>query len=175
MGVRLAARDREGRERLFRYGARPPFALERFSELADGRIAYRLKAPNRRGQTHRVMTPVECLARLCALVPPPWQPLVRFHGVFAPNHAWRPLVVPSRTLTPASTTACRRPPQRSLFPRAPCLPREDDDTLPRPRAPRTHSPPRAPRAANDARLEWAALLARTFAIDILRTQSMKTC
>ncbi|XXY50995.1 transposase [Sorangium sp. So ce269] len=144
MGVRLAAHDREGRERLFRYGARPPFALERFSELADGRIAYRLKAPNRRGQTHRVMTPVECLARLCALVPPPWQPLVRFHGVFAPNHAWRPLVVPSRTLTPASTTACRRPPQRSLFPRAPCLPREDDDTLPRPRAPRAHSPPRAP-------------------------------
>ncbi|WP_437931303.1 hypothetical protein [Sorangium sp. So ce291] len=56
MGVRLAAHDREGRERLFRYGARPPFALERFSELADGRIAYRLKAPNRRGQTHRVMT-----------------------------------------------------------------------------------------------------------------------
>nr|WP_197539369.1 transposase [Sorangium cellulosum] len=54
MGGRLAAHDREGRERLFRYGARPPFALERFSELADGRIAYRLKGPNRRGapRTH---------------------------------------------------------------------------------------------------------------------------
>jgi hypothetical protein len=114
-GVRLAAADREGRERLFRYGARPPFALERFSQLADGRIAYRLKAPNRRGQTHRVMTPVECLARLCALVPPPWQPLVRFHGVFAPNHAWRPLVVPARTAAPATPARCLRPPQRSLF------------------------------------------------------------
>ncbi|WP_441287758.1 transposase [Sorangium sp. KYC3313] len=76
----LASEATTAARRLFRYGARPPFALERFSELADGRIAYRLKAPNRRGQTHRVMTPVECLARLCALVPPPWQPLVRFRA-----------------------------------------------------------------------------------------------
>src|SRR5262249_48049305 len=37
--VRVAAGDDEGRERLVRYCARAPFALERLSELADGRLA----------------------------------------------------------------------------------------------------------------------------------------
>jgi hypothetical protein len=60
--------------------ARPPFALERIEELKDGRIAYLLKTP-RRGKTHRVMTPVEFLGRLAILVPPPYFPLVRYHGV----------------------------------------------------------------------------------------------
>ena len=34
------------------------------------------------------MTPVECLARLCALIPPPRYPLTRFHGVLAPREQW---------------------------------------------------------------------------------------
>jgi hypothetical protein len=56
--ARVAADDDEGRERLVRYCARPPFALERIEELQDGRIAYRMKtAP--RGSSLRVMTPVE--------------------------------------------------------------------------------------------------------------------
>ena len=67
--VRIAADDDEGRERLVRYCARPPFALGRIEELKDGRIAYRMKTP-RRGSTHRVMTPMEFLARLAILVPP---------------------------------------------------------------------------------------------------------
>ena len=37
--VRVAAGNDEGRERLIRYCARPPFALERIEELKDGRIA----------------------------------------------------------------------------------------------------------------------------------------
>jgi hypothetical protein len=169
-GVRLTAHDREGRERLFRYGARPPFALERFSELADGRIAYRLKTPNRRGDTHRVMTPVECLARLCALVPPPWQPLVRFHGVFAPHHAWRSLVVPAPVAAPERPARGLRPPQRSLFPRPPSALRASDDTPPSSPAPRPPSPPsspRPPRETNASRFDWATLLARTFVLDAL--------
>jgi hypothetical protein len=56
--VRIGKEDDEGRERLVRYCARPPFALERFEILKDGRIAYRMKTP-RRGSTHRVMTPME--------------------------------------------------------------------------------------------------------------------
>ena len=36
------------------------------------------------------MTPVECIARLCALVPPPCYPLTRFHGVLAPRAKLRP-------------------------------------------------------------------------------------
>jgi Putative transposase len=40
------------------------------------------------------MTPVELLARLSALVPPPRYPLVRYHGVFAPHAKRRIAVVP---------------------------------------------------------------------------------
>jgi hypothetical protein len=34
------------------------------------------------------MTPLELLARLAALVPPPRYPLVRYHGVLAPHATW---------------------------------------------------------------------------------------
>ena len=40
------------------------------------------------------MTPLELLARLAALIPPPRHLLVRFHGVFAPRSSWRRAVVP---------------------------------------------------------------------------------
>jgi hypothetical protein len=39
-GVRVPAGDHVGRERLCKYITRPPFAMDRFSELPDGRIAY---------------------------------------------------------------------------------------------------------------------------------------
>jgi hypothetical protein len=58
-----------------------------------GRVAYRVKYAGR-GGTHRVMTPIEFLARLAALVPPPRYPLVRYHGVLAPHATWRSAVVP---------------------------------------------------------------------------------
>ena len=91
--VRVEAGDDERRERLVRYCARPTFALERIEVMKDGRVAYRLKTP-RRGKTHRVMTPVEFLGRLAILVPPPYFPLVRYHGVFGARSSWRALVTP---------------------------------------------------------------------------------
>jgi hypothetical protein len=54
--VRIESYDDEGRERLVRYCARPCFALSRLSILRDGRVAYQVKYPRRKG-THRVMTP----------------------------------------------------------------------------------------------------------------------
>jgi hypothetical protein len=51
--VRIAAEDDEGRERLIRYCARPPFSLERIEEMKDGRISYLMKTP-RRGSTRHV-------------------------------------------------------------------------------------------------------------------------
>jgi acyl-CoA synthetase (AMP-forming)/AMP-acid ligase II len=65
-----------------RYCTRPPFALDRIEVLGDGRIAYQVKTV-RRGRTHRVMTPMEFMARLAALVPPARILYVRYHGVFA--------------------------------------------------------------------------------------------
>lgn len=70
-------------------------SLERLSLASDGRIAYKLKLPGRRGETHRLMQPMEFMARLAALVPPPRYPLVRFAGVLAPHSSWRAQVVPA--------------------------------------------------------------------------------
>ncbi len=73
--------------------ARPAIALERLEKLADGRYSYRTKY-GRGARTHRVMTGSELMARIAALVPSPRHPLLRYHGVFAPGHSWRRLVVP---------------------------------------------------------------------------------
>ena len=109
--------DGAGRERLLRYTARPAVALDRVSELSDGRIAWRPKQPGGRGETHRFMEPMEFMARLAALVPPPRHPLVRYHGVFAPHSPWRAAVVPGprpqelerRMKASAATTAAATP------------------------------------------------------------------
>jgi hypothetical protein len=154
-GVRVAASDREARERLFRYGARPALCLERLSLLPDGRVAYRLKKRGRRGATHRVMTPQELMARLAALVPPPWHPLTRFHGVLAPHHAWRSSVVPPKTAAPKR--CCPAPPKRQLE-----LDLDDAGGEPPRRSRRTK-----PREAQGNRIDGAELLARTFDLDVL--------
>jgi len=44
--------------------------------------------------THLVMSPLEFMQRLAALVPRPRLHLIRFHGVLAPYAKLRPLVVP---------------------------------------------------------------------------------
>lgn len=87
------AHSKEQREHLIRYCARAPLSLERLSVAEDGKVVYQLKAPIR-GRTHRVMEPHQFLARLCALIPPPRHPLIRFHGVFGPANKWRAEVIP---------------------------------------------------------------------------------
>src|SRR5207247_1212189 len=81
-GTTVARGDRGALERLLRYFTRPPLAQARLFLLHDGRIAYELRKPWRRDQTHRIMTPLELMARLAALIPPPRAPLLRFHGCF---------------------------------------------------------------------------------------------
>ncbi len=83
-GVRIEAGDDLGRERLCRYGARPPLSLERLRRLAGGKVAYRLKYVSRGRGKHRVMTAMEFMARLAALIAPPRYPLVRYAGVLGP-------------------------------------------------------------------------------------------
>jgi hypothetical protein len=104
-GVHIARGDDLGRERLLRYGARPPFAVDRLRRLPDGRIAYRVKYSRRRAAKHRVITALELMARLSALIPPPRYPLVRFHGVLAPRSSWRRDVVPK---APGTRRKCDR-------------------------------------------------------------------
>ena len=72
--VHIAAHDRAGLERLLRYCARPPFALERIEATGYGapggeRIVYRLPHPAPGGGTALSLTPLEFLERLALLIP----------------------------------------------------------------------------------------------------------
>jgi Putative transposase len=103
-GVRIEAGDDVGRERLCRYGARPALSLQRLPRLPGGRFAYRVKYARGGRAKHRVMTSMELLARLAALIPPPRHPLVGYSGVIAPRSAWRKDVVPKPLADGGSTT-----------------------------------------------------------------------
>jgi hypothetical protein len=91
--VRMKAADRKGREILLRYVLRPSFAEERMTRLPDGRIAYGFRRAWDDGSSHVILTPMEMMAKLAALVPPPRYHLVRYHGVLAPNSKRRRVIV----------------------------------------------------------------------------------
>jgi hypothetical protein len=57
--------------------------------------SYRLKTPYRDGTTDIVLEPLDFIARLAALVPPPRMHLTRYHGVFAPHAALRAAITPA--------------------------------------------------------------------------------
>ena len=91
--VTVAARDRAGLERLFRYCARPIFASERLQWIEeDQRLVYRLPKPMPGGQTVLYLTPLEFLDKLAVLIPPPRKHRHRYHGVLAPNAPLRQAV-----------------------------------------------------------------------------------
>ncbi len=169
-GVAVAANDREGRERLLRYCARPPLSLERLSRLPDGRIAYELRKPWGR-QTHRVMDPLAFMARRAARVPPPRHPLIRFHGVFAPHSSWRAGVVPhpSPDIAPGTCPSTGQSPTSPWRPAAPAGEVEAPPVSSRPQRgsaleqTRDGDPMRDP----GSRIPWAELLKRTHDIDAL--------
>lgn len=79
----MSRRPTTTRERLCRYLARPAFSVARLSRRREGLVVYRVKKAGRDRIQQRVMSPIECLARLAAMVPPPRYPLLRLHGVLA--------------------------------------------------------------------------------------------
>jgi hypothetical protein len=143
----VAPHDRQGLERLCRYGLRAPFSLERLSTTPDGRVRLQLLRPwpNPTGRTEILLDPQAFMRRLAALVPAPFQNLVRYHGVFANRSRFRPLLP--------------RPPARIVVPLVP--------------APVIPSPtPTTDAGASDApsrphRMSWAALLKRVLDVDAL--------
>ena len=90
--VRIEAHDRSGLERLLRYCARPPFAADRLEEIDAQRLIYHLPKPGLDGQTQIILSPLELIGRIAALVPPPRQHRHRYYGVLAPNSPLRPAV-----------------------------------------------------------------------------------
>ena len=99
--VRCGADDRQALEQLCRYITRPALANERVQTNAAGQVVLKLKTPWRDGTTHLVMSPLEFMQRLAALVPRPRLHLIRFHGVLAPNAKLRAMVVPQEPEPPA--------------------------------------------------------------------------
>ena len=150
--VRCGADDRRALEQLCRYITRPALANERVQTNAAGQVVLKLKTPWRDGTTHLVMSPLEFMQRLAALVPRPRLHLIRFgvritslrgvsgpplreHGVLAPNAKLRAQVVPQEPETPEQAT---QPPECEAI----CA---------------HHRP---------VRLSWAKLLKRVFEIDM---------
>jgi len=125
--------QRDTFERLCRYITRPALGHKRLRRTPAGEVVLQLKTPYRDGTTHLVMSPLEFLQRLAALVPRPRLHLIRFHGVLAPNAALRAQIVPSA------------PDQLSA-------PTEADGET--------------PYSSTRARMSWAQLLKRVFAIDL---------
>ncbi|MGA7983111.1 MAG: transposase [Chromatiaceae bacterium] len=69
--VRIAGHGRARLERLLRYCARPPFALERIEQVNGHQVIYRLPKPQRDGRTALSLTPQQLIDHLAALLPPP--------------------------------------------------------------------------------------------------------
>ena len=107
--VHVPARDRQGLERLCRYGARPPLAQSRLERRDDGTLLLHLKRPRRSGAARLSFTPLELLGRLGVLVPPPRANLTRDHGIFAAHAKARALVVPPPPGDPPEPPAADEP------------------------------------------------------------------
>jgi hypothetical protein len=152
--VRIEASDREGLERLIRYCARSPFALNRL-HLVDGRsdqVLYILPKPDPAGRTALRLSALEFLDRLATILPPPRIHRHRYHGVFAPNAPLRPLVT-----------------ERAREDNALAAQVSGLDVLP-PAAPEVPSPQperanqKAPDTTPSRPSRWAALLARIYEV-----------
>ena len=116
---RIAGPDRRGLERLCRYVARPALASGRLRLLASQRLCFALKTPWSDGTSHLLLSPMELLEKLAALVPPPRLHLLRYHGVLAPRARDRgrgrivlakPVAEPSAADGDASAPSCAHPP-----------------------------------------------------------------
>ena len=136
--VSCQAHQRKKLERLCRYVARPPLALERLSVTDEGKLRYALKHPYSNGTTHFLFEPLDLLAKLAALVPRPRVNLTRYHGVFAPNSILRACIVPGKPRKKRTTqNATSNLPNRS-----------------------------SPETAEPAQLTWAQRLKRAFEFDV---------
>jgi len=79
-GVAAKANQRDKLERLCRYITRPAISEKRLSLTNQGKVRYELKTPYRDGTTHVIFEPVDCIAKLAALVPKPRVNLTRLCG-----------------------------------------------------------------------------------------------
>ena len=92
--MRCGAEQRKQLEHLCRYITCPAIANERLKRNSAGQVVLQLKSAYKDITTQVVMSPLEFMQRLAALVPRPRLHLIRFHGVLAPNAKLRAAIVP---------------------------------------------------------------------------------
>ena len=111
----VAPMKRKELERLCRYITRPAIANQRLKRNQAGQVVLQLKSPYRDGTTHIVMSPLEFMQPLAALVPRPRLHLIRFHGVLAPHAKLRAEIVPREPVNihePCDSPPRPHPPRR---------------------------------------------------------------
>ena len=152
--VRIEVADRSGLERLLRYCARPVFALERLRQIDPDHLVYESIKPGPGGSVSLLLTPLELIDRLAALIPPPRRHRHRYYGVLAPNAPLREVV-----------TAMARAKDEVTLPSAmtDAVPAAEPGTT----AQKQNSPDEvaeAPAHRKAARYVWALLLARIYEV-----------
>ena len=146
--VAIEGANRSGLRQLFHYGDRSSVNLSLLSYVTPedpdrSELELKLKRKWNDGTESLVFTQRDFVERLAGVIPPAWFNLTRFHGVFAPNHAWRDFVVPG----PKAKRTC---------------PAHDD---PADSAPPPTGKPSAGRAPAEFWIPWAELLRRTVGVD----------
>lgn len=139
-GHRVSWSDKKGRERILRYILRPPIATERLSWDGHGQVVYRLGKPWANGTKSFAFLPLDFVAKLLPMVPPPRVNQIRYHGVFGPHSRLREQIVPGS-------------------------PESDDE--PGQLRFRFASSKADKKGKGSERIPWAELAARTFDIDVL--------
>ena len=146
--VSIEGSNRAGLRQLFHYGARSSVNLSLLSYVEPddpdrSELELRLKRKWSDGSESLIFSQRDFVERLAGIIPPAWFNLTRFHGVFAPNHAWRDFVVPG----PTKKQTC---PAHD----------EPNDSDPPPTG-----KPSTGRAPGEYWLPWADLLRKTVGVD----------
>ena len=159
-GVCIEADDRAALERLLRYCARPPFAMDRLRKEGAALVYRCAKQHSEPGSDKRGakvdelrLTPLELIERIAALVPPPRTHRHRYFGVLAPNSPLR-----------AAVTALAQPAKQVAVQTDPAATGEGAPGV----TPLGHAisptPEPAPPKRAPAHYLWAVLIARSYKV-----------
>jgi hypothetical protein len=91
--------------------------VTRLKRNGEGQVVLQLESAWRDGTTHIVMSPLEFMQRLAALVSRPRLHLIRFHGVLAPHARLRTAIVPGRAQNTTEHAAAHGAPARMSWAR----------------------------------------------------------
>lgn len=157
-GARIEAPDRTGLERLLRYCARPPFAMDRLKQRGAD-LVYRcgkghtepLQSDKYSGEL--VLTPLELIERIAQLMPPPRTHRHRYYGVLAPNSPLR-----------GAVTALAQVPLPMPVPVPSAQGVGSSPMVVQPDTAVPTEPPTKPKPRPAAHYLWAALIARIYEV-----------